>query len=252
LSATAPGRFLMPGDLEGSPALTFAPLPGTGGRGSLWAAFERRFEAYKRHVVLPFFRNHFARIDRQIVLTDVLGALEAGPQAVADLSQAMSEVLTSFKTGRNGWLAPLTGRKVDRILFAATKADYLHHSQHEAFAAIASALVKEAREKAEFSGARTAALALASLRATVEDRHGGTPVVRGTLAATGKSAALHPGELPADPAEVLRPPPGQGSWLHEGYARALFRPPSLARSGADGLPHIRLDRALQFLIGDRL
>src|SRR5690606_11392330 len=27
LSALAPGRFLMPGDLEGSPALTFAPLP---------------------------------------------------------------------------------------------------------------------------------------------------------------------------------------------------------------------------------
>ena len=27
LSSVAPGRFLMPGDLEGSPALTFAPLP---------------------------------------------------------------------------------------------------------------------------------------------------------------------------------------------------------------------------------
>ena len=27
LSALPPGRFLMPGDLEGSPALTFAPLP---------------------------------------------------------------------------------------------------------------------------------------------------------------------------------------------------------------------------------
>lgn len=28
LSTLPPGRFLMPGDLEGSPALTFAPLPG--------------------------------------------------------------------------------------------------------------------------------------------------------------------------------------------------------------------------------
>ena len=27
LSTLPPGRFLMPGDLEGSPALTFAPLP---------------------------------------------------------------------------------------------------------------------------------------------------------------------------------------------------------------------------------
>ena len=30
LSTLPPGRFLMPGDLEGSPALTFAPLPGLG------------------------------------------------------------------------------------------------------------------------------------------------------------------------------------------------------------------------------
>ena len=27
LSTLPPGRFLMPGDLEGSPALTFSPLP---------------------------------------------------------------------------------------------------------------------------------------------------------------------------------------------------------------------------------
>ena len=37
LSSVAPGRFLMPGDLEGSPALTFAPLtrPERRGSGSL-------------------------------------------------------------------------------------------------------------------------------------------------------------------------------------------------------------------------
>ena len=33
-----------------------------------------------------------------------------------------------------------------------------------------------------------------------------------------------------------------------------FRPPKLEREGTDepALPHIRLDRALQFLIGDKL
>src|SRR5215475_3184952 len=59
-----PGRFLMPGDLEGSPALTFAPLDlpndGNAPAGSLWAMMERRFEAYKTVVVRPFFREHFA------------------------------------------------------------------------------------------------------------------------------------------------------------------------------------------------
>ena len=37
--------------------------------------FERRYEAYKREVVKPFFRNHFARIDRQVVLVDALSRL---------------------------------------------------------------------------------------------------------------------------------------------------------------------------------
>ncbi len=44
---------------------------------------ERRYEAYKTHVVKPFFREHFARIDRQIVLVDALTAINRGPEAVA-------------------------------------------------------------------------------------------------------------------------------------------------------------------------
>src|SRR5438067_4315015 len=63
LSLVPPGRFLMPGELKGSPALTFAPLelPGAGPAptNSLWAMMERRFEAYKHFVVRPFFREHF-------------------------------------------------------------------------------------------------------------------------------------------------------------------------------------------------
>ena len=50
--------------------------------GSFAALMERRFEAYKAHVVRPFFRDHFQRIDRQIVLVDVLAAIDAGPVAL--------------------------------------------------------------------------------------------------------------------------------------------------------------------------
>ena len=46
---------------------------------------ERRYEAYKDIVVRPFFRDHFARLDRQIVLVDALAAFNAGPDAVHDL-----------------------------------------------------------------------------------------------------------------------------------------------------------------------
>src|SRR6058998_1496623 len=51
MSLLPPGRFLMPGNLAGSPALTFAPLEvaadGSAPDGSLWAMMRRRYEAYK-------------------------------------------------------------------------------------------------------------------------------------------------------------------------------------------------------------
>ncbi|SES72064.1 YcjX family protein [Oceanicella actignis] len=255
LSGLTPGRFLMPGDLAGSPALTFSPLPRAERRGGLRAEMAKRFEAYKRAVVRPFFRDHFARIDRQVVLVDVLSALGAGPQAVADLRASMTAVLDAFRPGENSWLAPIIGRRVDRILFAAAKADHVHHTQHDRLAALTAELLRRSRERAAFKGARVEAMALASLRATVEQdvRRDGRVLhcVRGRLAATGREAALHPGDLPEDPRRFLDAL-GAERWP-EGDFRAMdFAPPRLRLAPGDGPPHLRLDAAAEFLLGDKL
>jgi hypothetical protein len=259
-SDCTPGRFLLPGDLAGSPVLTFAPLPATGpdARKSLRREMARRFDSYKREVVKPFFRDHFARIDRQVVLVDALGAINAGPPAVEDLRAAMRDTLSAFRPGRNSFLGGLLGAKrVERILFAATKADHLHHSQHAKLTAIMEALTRDARERARFGGAKTQAMAIASLRATTEDTmtHEGTrlDVVRGTLLDTGKQAAFYPGALPEDPAHLLTPArAGAEKWLDADYRIMRFAPAPLTLRPGDGPPHIRLDRAAEFLIGDRL
>ena len=208
-------------------------------------------------MVKPFFRDHFARIDRQIVLVDALGAIHAGPRALDDLRRAMGEILSAFRPGRNPFLARLLrGRRVEKILFAATKADHLHHSQHPRLTAIMEALVKEARARADFSGAETAAMSIAALRATVEEtvEHGGRKLdcVRGTLL-DGRQAAFYPGALPEDPARLLQPArEGARKWLDADYEIMTFAPARLQLKPGDGPPHIRLDRAAQFLIGDRL
>ena len=208
-------------------------------------------------VVAPFFRNHFARLDRQVVLMDALGAIHDGPRAVEDLRAALAGILACFRPGPRSWLAPILGRRIDRILFAATKADYLHHSQHGKLAAIAQALVRDARARAEFTGATTRALSIASLRATVEQtvsRDGrDIDLVRGRLEDTGEEAALFPGALPDDPALILSPArQGAGDWTDAAYRVTRFAPPRLTLAAGEGLPHIRLDRAAEFLIGDRL
>jgi hypothetical protein len=258
-SDCTPGRFLMPGELAGSPALTFAPLPETAAkRGSLRREMERRFEAYKAQVVKPFFRDHFSRIDRQVVLVDALGAIHAGPSAVADLRGAMGDLLAAFRPGGNDILSRLLrGKRVEKILFAATKADHLHHSQHGRLTAIMQALLRQARDRADFAGARTSAMAIAALRATVEQTmtHGGrsVDVVRGTLQDTGRQAAFYPGELPEDPAQLLsQAQDGAHRWLDGAYQAMRFAPAVLRLKPGEGPPHIRLDRAVEFLIGDRL
>ena len=255
-----PGRFLLPGDLDGSPVLTFAPLPPLerAAKRSLWRAFERRFESYKAQVIKPFFRDHFARIDRQVVLVDALGAIHSGPRAVEDMRAGLAETLAAFRPGRNAFVTRLLrGRRVEKILFAATKADHLHHTQHPRLTAIMQALTRDAADRAQFAGAGTRALSLAALRATVEETvsHEGRSLdcVRGRLLESGRQAAFYPGALPEDPSALLVPArKGAEKWLDQDYEVMKFAPAPLSLRPGEGPPHIRLDRAAEFLIGDRL
>ena len=256
LAGLAPGRFLMPGELEGSPALAFAPLP-PGPRSALRTELARRYETYRETVVRPFFRDHFSRLDRQVVLVDVLEALSRGPRAVDDLRRAIGGVLSAFRPGAPAWLAPFLGGRTDRILFAATKADHVHHEEHDRLAALMRALVREAADRAELRGQRTRTMALAALRATteqIEERDGRRlPCVRGRLAQSGREAVLHPGSLPEDPKALLAEArEGAERWRGPGFRALRFEPPRLSLRPGEGPPHIRLDRAAQFLIGDRL
>lgn len=259
-SDCTPGRFLLPGEMQGSPALTFAPLPkpATTARKSLWREMERRYEAYKARVVKPFFHKHFRKVDAQVVLVDVLEAINAGPAQFDDLRRAMAEILAAFNPGRNAFLKSLFGiHRVEKILFAATKADHLHHVQHGALTNIMAAMMREARDRADFAGADTAAMSIAALRTTTEEtvEHDGRKLdcVRGTLLSSGKSAAFYPGALPADPMRLIGPArDGAEKWLDADYAVMHFAPAELRLKPGDGPPHIRLDRAVDFLIGARL
>src|SRR5712671_5848958 len=275
MSLLPPGRFLMPGNLAGSPALTFAPLDvptdGTAPDGSLWAMMRRRYEAYKDVVVRPFFRDHFARLDRQIVLVDALAAFNAGPEALHDLEAALAGILDCFRIGHRTLFSNLFRPRIDRILFAATKADHLHHSSHDRLEAVLRRAVAKAAGRAEYAGAAIDVVALAAVRATREAMVArgreklpsllGTPapgeVANGDTFDGETEVATFPGDLPVDPEELFKGAfRGLSSAPSEkaDYRFLRFRPPLLQREGTDepALPHIRLDRALQFLIGDKL
>jgi predicted YcjX-like family ATPase len=76
--------------------------------------------------------------------------------------------------------------------------------------------------------------------------------VRGR-ASSGKQAAFYPGELPVDPAHILAPARnGAEKWLDGDYEVMRFEPAQLTLKPGEGPPHIRLDRAAEFLLGDKL
>ena len=262
-AALMPGRFLMPGDMEGSPALTFCPLPDTAEappRGSLHDELRHRYEAYVHHVVRPFFFDHFARLDAQLVLVDVIGALDAGPAALDDLRQTLSLVLKSFRLGQSHLFA----RRIRRVLFAATRADLLPSAQHERLRRILALLVEEAAQRAEYAGAEMKTMAIAAIRATREGtvEHEGEelPVIIGVpekgerigekIFDGEEEAAIFPGDLPEHPRDVL-------TKNFTGQLRfPRFRPPLVAPplplEPAPSFPHIRMDAVLEFLLGEAL
>lgn len=260
LSSLPPGRFLMPGDLQDSPLLTFAPLDVPQDAiipsGSLASLMERRYNSYVARIVKPFYFGHFARLDRQIVLVDVLSALNAGSAAIQDLQTALTDVLASFRLGANTYASTLFGRRIDKVLFAATKADLIHHQSHDRLEAILNEMLAQAATRAQYGGATISSVALSSIRATreatVKQKSEELACIVG-LPEMGQSidrqifdgeteVAIFPGDLPENPQSAI-----EGSMEGELHF-VKFRPPLLT---GDTFPHVRLDRALEYLLGDR-
>lgn len=254
LSHLQPGRFLCPGNFAEAPLLWFAPLDipdqARVGPRSLAALMEARYEAYKREVVAPFYDDHFRWFSRQIVLVDVLRTLLAGREAFEDQRLALEAILQSFRYGSGHFVSKLVfGPHIDRVLFAATKADHVPDVQRDHLAELLRNMAAFPAIEAKSASARFDVTALASVICTVEDSQEidgqRVQVVVGRPVGSGKQARLFAGTVP------IRPP-RPGAWNAPFLNVPVFEPPAIDPSPVDGIPHINLDRALEFLIGDRL
>ncbi len=248
LSRVQPGRFTNPGDLEGSVLLRFCPLPpGELSRGTNRARMAERYERYREEVVRRFYEEHFSKFDRQIVLVDLLGALNAGPAHFADTQETLALILKSFRYGSSGLLGRLFAPRIDRLLFAVSKADHVAPNQHAALKQLLELMIKPAARAPRYEGITTEVMTLASLRCTdvVRTEHHGQVLscVRGHLKNEDRDTVLFPGEIPADLPEA-------DDWASGRFRFKEFAPRRLQASAAG--QQIRLDQALQFLIGDKL
>lgn len=247
LSLLQPGRFLMPAPGLSPPWIEFFPLPG----GSRLAGLLRdRYDQYRQRVREDLVAPSFGRIDRLVVLADLLTALHAGPEAFADAAAALGSVAQALRFRRQlpllpSWLAALAPALlggIGRVAFAASKADHVADRQRGNLAALVASLTAT-------PGVASRGFAVASVRCT-EDvvwTLEGRPVsaVRGRVAGEAKAGRSYPGEVP-DRA------PDAAFWAHPFLAMPDFEPLRLALGGRGGVPHIGLDSLLAFLLEDVL
>ncbi|MEM9102057.1 MAG: YcjX family protein [Pseudomonadota bacterium] len=257
LSLVQPGRFVLPGELEGAPLLKFFPLPLMDKtenelkklpEDGLYRILEKRYENYKKHVVEPFYHQHFRHFDRQVVLVDCLQALNDGCDSFSDMHMAISWLLKNFQYGRSNFIKRLISPKVNKLIFTATKSDCVTPNQHHNLTEFLKKMVAKANNDVKFEGIDTSALSVASVNctklATGEFQGQKVSCLKGVRADNEEEVAIFPGEVPSEM-------PNPEDWIAGRFKYVDFKPPSLPNKHNKILPHIRMDRILQELIGDK-
>jgi len=255
LSLIQPGRFLIPGQVDDASILCFLPLLKCGSytegqlnnasHNSYFKLCERRYKRYVKELVDPFYKTFFNRIDRQLVLVDVVSALNAGPQYIDDMRQALTNITDSFAYGSQNRLLQLFNPKIDKVIFAATKIDQVVSEDHEAVRNVLEILVNQAYKNAQHEGVSPLCEATAAVRSSKEIKHAGELGITGVDTDGSAIGYTHP-TIPS------RIPEGD-EWqpFLEWTIPKLNPPKGLSYQNSDAIPHIRLDSVLNALIGDK-
>ncbi len=256
-----PGRMLLPGDLAGSPLVTWFPLShlsestwqkleAESDNESYFKILKRRYQSYSEKAVKPFYKNHFSSFDRQVVLVDSLTALNHGQAQFNDMAAALSDILTSFQFGESNLLRRLFAPKIDKLLFAASKVDHITRDQQTNLLYLLNDTLQENRKFASIKGCDVETMAISAIKATkhglVNNNGKRIEAVYGRKNSDGTDVTLFPGEVP----DAL---PESAFWERQGFNFVDFAPPGQLQGEAKPrLEHIRLDHLLQYLLGDKL
>ena len=244
-----PGRLVLPGDLKGAPILQFVPWiwdhPANVSSTSLYSVFSERYENYREQVVRKFYTDCFSKLDRQIILVDCLKALMGGRETFMDINDSFEVLLEHFSYGSSSFLSRLFYPKIDKVIFAATKADEITLSQHENMLNLLCSMVSKAARKIRADCSNCEFMLLSSIRASkcLYAEHEGEQV---QVLSTD-----YPDEKPFFPGSV------PARWSREGmeffqkyFSLRELRPPLLSMD--ERLPNINMDLMLEYLLKDKL
>ena len=254
LTLIQPGRLLHAKPDSPESQTPFIPLPrmiemsekqiDNAPENALFKLCQTNYQYYLQHWVQPFYRHTFQKVERQVVLVDVLQALNRGKTPLDDLCLALTQVLQSFEYGQNSLIQKLFHPRVDRVAFAASKIDQVLPDQHEQVRSLTASLVREAQRRATFNNIDVRCEAVAAVRSTTCVEHQGQTVLKGNTDA-GPGLLRHP--------SIPEQFPNNEDWqqLKNWQLRQLLPPSGLRLHSGGRLPHIRLDSLINDLLGDK-
>ena len=249
-----PGRFLEPGDMDGDPMLHFSPLPLHIARedvheDSLYARFEARYKRYQKEVVKRLYIKHFKYFDTQIILVDLVKTLQNGYDSFSDMHLAFKHILKSFTYGHNNFLTKFFGLKIDHVIFAATKADYIPPPQHNSYKQLLEEMIWDLKNELDVGHTDTEVTIFAAVKCTeyVKVEHDGEILecVKGVVEGEDEPSVHYPGVLPKDYKD-------EAFWSDAHFDFPTFKPVVFPRSDKHAVPHIRMDRIIYSLIRNKI
>ncbi len=247
LALLQPGRFLMPPPGPAPGWFPFFPHRGSGG---LQTLLEDRYGEYVKQVRRDLSDPLFGKLDRLVVLVDLLSALHRGAEAFHDAQAALAEAAGALRWGRSVMETAMAlsrlqspPRIVTRVVFAATKADHVGKQQRDNLAALLRRVAGPA------APVRAAYFAMASVLCTTDDvmllDKRPVSAVRGHQVGERVAIKSYPGEVPSSP-------PDDAFWSQPFYALPNFQPLRPAEGGRAGVPNLALDSVLLALLDDVL
>ncbi|WP_292412330.1 YcjX family protein [Methylophaga sp.] len=208
---------------------------------SLYKVMEQRYKTYLKAFVQPFYKTFFRGIDRQVVLIDVLKALSGGKEKFDDMVIAFSRIIDCYRVGNNAFLNRLFSPQVEKILFLASKPDRILMNQHESLRRLCDEIISH--------------ICPQSIRNRIEIETEIAAAVRSTHDHSDHLTARlldgQYGELRHPPIPDQLPDATQWQQLSQWNPPVLRAPvnPDLLIGGR--LAHIRMDKVLRDLIGDK-
>lgn len=251
-----PGRFVLPSSELGAPVYQFFPLLEldetewqrleSSPSGSVFHTLKKRYGQYCEKIVKPFYANYFSQFDRQVILADCLTPLNHSQHAFLEMKLGLQQLFKHFHYGNRSLFSRLFSAKIDRLLFAATKADHITTDQIPHLESLMRQLVQEGGRYAEFEGIQTAYQAISAIRATdsviVQDNGVSIKAIRGVRSKDKKSVTQFAGSVP-------NRLPDAAYWQQHHFDFDQFEPKQIAFD--QPIPHLRMDSVLQFLLGDQ-